>query len=276
MARFDAQQAGEAVFFHRGRRFSLRGYSATDHLFQAIVKRCGFYEGDLLEYIRFATASEREPGSVAIDVGANIGNHSVYLGSFVSDLVLAVEPNPAVLPVLRGNIARNAANVVLYECAVGEAEAFGRVVMPDTAVDNMGMARIAVSGPATDAVPLRTVDALLADLRRAKPAAGRVLLMKIDVEGMELAVLKGSRETLARERPHLFVEAWSQTELDALREYLAGLGYVVLTRWAATPVYHFAWRPGLLLRLRIAAYTWPRRMRGRLDRMLRVLLRRTS
>lgn len=275
MAAAGVQQAGVAVFLHRGRRFSLGGYSVSDHLFRAVAARGGFYEGDLLEYIRFVTAGERVSGSVAVDVGANIGNHSVYFGAFVSDLVLAVEPNPEVLSVLRTNLASNVDNVILYECAVGEADAFGRVVMPDTAVENIGMARIAVSDATADAVPVRTVDGLLADLRRGRPAAGRVLLMKIDVEGMELAVLRGARDTLARDWPHLFVEARSPVELDALRSYLGGLGYVVLSRWATTPVYHFAWQPRLALRLRAAAYTWPRQLRGRVDRALRVLLRRT-
>lgn len=266
-----------AAFQHRGRAFSLRGYAPDDAIFQAIVAGHSFYEVDLLDYIRVITAPERGPGAVAIDIGANIGNHSVYFGAFVAERVLAVEPNPTVLPILRRNIECNVANVRLFDCAVGESDARGRVVMPVNAVDNMGMARIVtVDGGDATAIPVRTVDALVAELASDGAAIGRVLVMKIDVEGMELDVLKGARATLERHRPHLFVEAWTAAELAALRAHLGSAGYVVLQHWAATPVYHFAWQPRLALRLRAALYTLLVKTGLRVARVARALRRRLA
>lgn len=266
-----------AVFRHRGRAFTLRGYAPDDAIFQAIVAGHSFYEVDLLDYIRTITAPERAPGAVALDIGANIGNHSVYFGAFVADRVLAVEPNPAVLPILRRNIERNVGNVRLFDCAVGEADARGRVEMPANAMDNMGMARIVtVDGDDAAVIPVRTVDALVAELARNDAGVGRVLAIKIDVEGMEIGVLKGAQATLVKHRPHLFVEAWTASELATLRTHLAGYGYRVLQHWAATPVYHFAWQPSLALRLRAALYTLLVKAWLQAARVVRALRRRLA
>jgi hypothetical protein len=67
--------------------------------------------------------------------------------------------------------------------------------------------------------------------------------VKIDVEGMEVDVLKGANQVLTSDRPHVFAEASSRTHFHALRSYLRQFGYVPLSRWAVTPVYHFAYEP---------------------------------
>ena len=68
-------------FTHRKRAFDIVGSRDDDHIYQAIRRSGRFYEVVLLEYIaRFV----RAPSGVVIDVGANIGNHSVFFRSFVA------------------------------------------------------------------------------------------------------------------------------------------------------------------------------------------------
>lgn len=258
-------------FSYRGRVFRLVGYRRDDLIFRAIVRGGAFYEIDLLDYVRFITATERTPGCFGLDVGANIGNHSVYFSTFVCDMVLAFEPNPQVLPVLRQNVTGNACAVTIFPCAVGEAPAFGRVVVPESAIDNVGMAEFSVEVGARvlpGAIPVRTIDEVVAEVR-ARGLVGRVLLVKIDVEGMEPSVLRGALATLEADRPHLFVEARTPGEYRVLEECLAPLGYVALTRWAATPVYHFAWSPSAWTRVRARGYALLAQKAPRLWRGLR-------
>ena len=75
-------------------------------------------------------------------------------------------------------------------------------------------------------MPARTLDAILKEA-----AVSRVDVIKIDVEGAEMLVLQGARETLARYRPALIVEVMDTqlramgTSSVAIREYLRAAGY---------------------------------------------------
>jgi FkbM family methyltransferase len=246
----------------------LKGISDDDELYGAILSRGSFYELQLLEYAASLVGRRGHAGAVCIDVGANIGNHSVFFGKFLADFVVSVEPNPEVIPVLRRNLHANQVASAVYECALGPAEGAGRLVMPVGSEHNVGMARVEAMDGATDGagrVRVRTLDAVLAEVRQARGLYGEVLLVKIDVEGAELDVLKGATETLSRDRPHLLVEAATADRQQQLVEYLAGLGYRNLSRWSNTPVFHYAFRPSAYLKTRVWAYrTWRRlKRRGR-------------
>lgn len=220
-------------FSYMGRNFSIDGANPEDHIAKEIARTGTFYEIDLLEYIRELIYIRQR--TTSIDVGANIGNHAIYLRSHVSEVVLAVEPNPAIVPVLRSNIGLTQ-GILVAEVALGAKEGSGQVLMPDGASGNIGMAQIRESdGP----IQITTLDSLVSGMKIPAP----VLLIKIDVEGMELDVLKGARVTLIEYEPHLLIEAASSERLQQLTDYLREFGYKSITRWAQTPVYHFACRP---------------------------------
>ena len=63
-----------------------------------------FYESDELKLIsRFF-----HPGSTFVDIGANVGNHTVYVARFLSPLyVIVIEPNPSTFAIIKANIALN-------------------------------------------------------------------------------------------------------------------------------------------------------------------------
>lgn len=243
-----------ANFSYRGRDFGIAAPSADDHLFKAIAARRCFYEIDLLEYMLRIGECFAAGNSVAVDVGGNIGNHSVFFGSFLTRHVISIEPNPAVVRHLAANLAANRVSSTLRAVAVGSSRGRAAVVMPSGARDNLGMACIDVAAAAaTTTVDVETLDTLLDEWRGGQPAPQRVTLLKIDVEGMELEVLRGAARLLAGDRPHIFAEAANRRRYRELRDHLRAFGYVALSRWATTPVYHFAHDPPHSLRWRAAA-----------------------
>ncbi|MCC7198211.1 MAG: FkbM family methyltransferase [Gammaproteobacteria bacterium] len=252
--RSTAGSDGDAVvaFNYRGRDFKIFGAGSNDHVFKLIAKVRGFYEIDLLEYMLHIRDFIGGDGTVSVDIGANIGNHSLFFASFLTSHVISIEPNPVVLPLLKANLQASALNATVRAVALGDSPGRSGIVMPDTAVNNLGMARLRQS---EDSVPggdieVTTLDLLLDDFRREVGKTSRVSLIKIDVEGMELQVLRGAVRLLASDRPHVFVEAATRGHFQVLRKFLLELDYVPVTRWATTPVYHFAYQPSLRLKWR--------------------------
>lgn len=222
-------------FNYKGRAIAIAGYSERDHIYRTIVRTKSFYEVDLLEYISKVMKNRSPKNLVCADIGANIGNHSVFLGSFISEYVVAVEPNPDVLPLLKRNLNSNAIPHALFPIALGEKHGFGDLTIP--LAENIGSARLHESEKGS--IPITSFDALFTDWK-LNHSGFQLAIMKVDVEGMELQVLKGAVNTLMTERPELFIEAASQHDYFELSKYLKGLGYYPVSCWGATPMYHFS------------------------------------
>ena len=168
-----------------------------------------------IEYAAFrATVG---PGSIALDVGANVGAYAVLLGQWVgpSGRVYAFEPSPPAFRGLVRHVELNALGTVVKPvgAAVADHDGFGELIVAATAGESR-LAGTAERGETVN-VPSVTIDAFCAR------EAIRPALIKIDVEGGELAVLRGARETIRRggESLALFVELhpsiWAQTGVTA-------------------------------------------------------------
>jgi len=161
------------------------------------------------------------PGQTVVEIGANIGTHSVTLARRCAPAPLYVfEPQQRVFQILCANLALNdIGNAIAFPEACGETE--GQAVIPPLdygANANFGGVSLEsdTAGAAGQRVRVRPLDSLeLAECG----------LIKIDVEGFEPQVLRGARETIARCRPTLYVEndrAANQGEVISL---MAGMGY---------------------------------------------------
>lgn len=164
----------------------------------------------VLDYLR--------PGDVMVDVGANVGLYSLLAASVGGVRVTAFEPDDGARRRAAANIGRNGfvPTVELRPEAVGAAPArssFSVGLGPENR-----LVRDGPGGPSS--TRLRTVDIVALD----DVVDGPVALVKIDVEGEELAVLDGAERLLRRSHPVVIVEANAP---DALSERLASLGY----RW---------------------------------------------
>lgn len=137
-----------------------------------------------------------KPGMTVYDIGANVGFYSLLSSVLVgpSGLVLAFEPLPRNLKFLRRHVElNNAANVRVIDKALSDQE--GTTTFEEGETHQMGKI-----GGGTLKVSLSTVD--LVREREKTPPPG---LLKIDVEGAELMVLKGAEKTLRECRPVIFL-----------------------------------------------------------------------
>lgn len=147
------------------------------------------------------------PGSDAVDVGANVGFFCVLIASLAGPegRVLAIEPSPAILPLLKGNLLRNnAQNVVLHEGVLAERAGERTLNSVDASPEYSSIG--AIVHPHAPA-PITAVRVRSETLDRV---VGRHALaptfVKVDVEGAEALVLDGGRDTLRRFRPAVLCE----------------------------------------------------------------------
>jgi FkbM family methyltransferase len=168
------------------------------------------------------------PGDIAVDVGANKGAYLYWMRQGVgpSGRVFAFEPQPGLARYLEAVRARMGwDNVVVRECAISESA--GERVLHVPGWENSPGASLeqvvaAVPGARERLVSADTLDHQL-------EGAGRIALVKVDVEGHELAVFRGAARTLAESRPVLLFECEARhltgrTPRDIFT-YLEGLGY---------------------------------------------------
>jgi FkbM family methyltransferase len=160
--------------------------NASEHVGNGI-SRTGVHELPVTELVHRLL----DPGDVAVDVGANIGYFTSLMASRVgrAGRVIAFEPFPAVLPRLRSNIARNRLEVELLETALGGADGDAMMSAGEDFSANEGTASLASSGVP---VAMTTLD------RALEGTTGK--LLKVDVEGAEMAVLEGAHRTLDGQR----------------------------------------------------------------------------
>src|SRR5262249_6038474 len=147
-----------------------------------------------------------------LDVGAWYGPWSHRLRRH-ADRTVAVEPNPRLAALLRATLP----GVEVVEAALGAEPGSARLWIPDAGHGREGTASLTPVGERSTAVRMVTLDGLgLTDLR----------FVKLDVEGHELAALRGGERTIRRDRPTLLVELEARLQpIAPVLDLLAGWGY---------------------------------------------------
>lgn len=155
-----------------------------------------------------------DDGDVFVDVGANLGLYTVLASSVPGVRVLAVEPSTGSFARLRENVELNGldSEVITLRLALGRRRGHARL---STANDAMNA--IVEGGGPSEPVEVTTVDLLVAE-----HAPSGIAAMKVDVEGMELDVVGGGLQTLARDRPALIVEV---NDPERLASFASENGY---------------------------------------------------
>lgn len=160
-----------------------------------------------------------KPGMTVVEVGANIGVHTVPLAKACAPGTLyAFEPQQRVFQVMCANLVLNdVGNVIARPEACGEAE--GEAIVPRLdydAAQNFGGVSLRPLDQPGDRVRIVAID----QLRLA--GCG---LIKIDAEGFEPLVLKGAAQTIARCRPVIYTENDRPAQQQEVISLLDAMGY---------------------------------------------------
>jgi FkbM family methyltransferase len=190
----------------------------------------GCYEPHFAELFRLLV----RPGDRCVDVGANVGVHSIRLAKLAGrgGEVIAIEPNPEVMRRAGRNVALNGLETVrLINAAASDQAGEMQLYRPGAGDTNRARASLLhhpyLTGAATT-VPVVTLDDAC--------AGERVSLIKIDVEGHEAAVVRGAAATIARDKPSIIFE-YAPELLESTAQapfgWLAEQGYVMFAVEAA-------------------------------------------
>lgn len=232
----------------RGPARMFRSYARTRYQPDACVKRLTWKSGDLfeadlssfLEWQLWAFGCYEEhfselfgclvsPGDCCVDVGANVGVHTVRLAKLVGSQgqVIALEPDQEAARRAQRNVRLNhlsnvrVINAAAGERAGGQAQLFRPGAM-DTNRARASLLRHSYLTGSEATVPVVTIDEV---------CPGPVALIKIDVEGYEAAVVRGTVATIDRHCPAVIFEYAPELLQDASQSpfgWLAGRGYELL------------------------------------------------
>jgi FkbM family methyltransferase len=175
-----------------------------------------------------------KPSEVIVDIGANIGLHTIWLSRKVgsSGLVIAVEPEQTNFLILTLNKSLNGLNNVLtMRAALAYGKTKGELVIPRPTLMGQAstQARSSSSRSYVANVDFETLDGII--FARDIP---RVSAIKIDVEGAETSVLQGAEKTIEKFGPRLIIEAHGDDNLRSVRLLLKSMKMTIVSETVAS------------------------------------------
>jgi FkbM family methyltransferase len=192
----------------------------------------GYYNRDIVLLIKKILC----PKMVAVDLGSNIGEITLVCAKHVgtSGRVIAFEPMPAMTECLLANVDRNNFSNVVVE-KKGIADTIGVVDIfraPNKGHDgaiNEGLGTLYSTAKRSELVEQINITTL--DNYFSEHPVSRLDLIKIDIEGAELAALHGAINTIKMFRPYLIVEVQEESAKTAgydqkdILSFLSSLDY---------------------------------------------------
>jgi FkbM family methyltransferase len=201
-----------------------------DHI-GLIINNEGRYENRhllfILDYLKLVIPYPNR--STALDIGANIGNHSVYFSEFFGS-VYAFEPNPRTFALLKVNseFACFKKNIKCFNFGLSDSN--GHLLFKSNRSNTGGSTIVNASSKNTnDSV-------FFIDVKRAddieKLLESDISLIKIDIEGHELSALKGASEIIQKNKPIILFEQHTDNFVNgtsSVVDYLRELNYKFFT-----------------------------------------------
>lgn len=199
-----------------GIRFYLPYCKYFDTVQMCITRDEDFYEANNLRYLK---KKYIKAGMNILDIGANIGNHSVFFAmECKAGHVFSFEPQKDVFKILKRNVNLNDLENLcsIYNVALGSSEGKAKIVAYNR--NNCGGTVFAVDADGN--IPLARLDEM------ELPEIG---FIKIDVEGFEYDVLKGGEMLLRKMAPVLYIEIQDEN-FDRVNGLLNAFGYAMAER----------------------------------------------
>jgi len=205
----------------------IEGYHTDDLIFNKITSRKTFYEDRLLLKVK-----SLELSGTYVDVGANIGNHSIFFTRFCSsDHVICFEIHESIFRILQRNMDRNCVGESYDLQNIGIYSNKGIVDISEIDNSNAGLTRITNLNGSQCMVD--SLDNLISD-------TNDITLIKIDIEGFELEVIKGATRILSEQSPVIIAELATDEEFSSFLDEVSKFGYKSDgINYAGTPTYFF-------------------------------------
>lgn len=212
----------EKKFTYEGINYSFYGIE-NEHIFKQIP----WYEYDLLQYLKSLNKT-----GVYVDVGGNIGNHSIFfLNHCASTKLFVFEPEELCYDILEKNLIHNVnKEYVLQKSAVWNKRTKLNLTKFES-LNNMGMSKVSENIDGKNMINADSLDNLIS-------FGENIVLIKIDAEGSECKVLEGALNLIKLNNPLLICEAATDTEFKNINNILLPLGYKQpIRRFNATATY---------------------------------------
>ena len=167
-------------------------------------------------------------GDVILDIGANVGNHAIYLSKNTkASKIIVIEPIDKAYKVLLANVALNYAHNIdlnYIGFALGHIDTVGYPYM-HTGENNLGGTRLSASSiPDKNIITFPPVQVFRGDNFFSNE---KIDFIKIDVETMEMFVLEGLQETITKNKPKIYIEVM-QYNLDEFNAWLEKNSYKIV------------------------------------------------
>src|SRR5690554_1345973 len=202
----------------------------TDYIQKKIATEKQPYELAMLRDM----ASRIQPGDLVIDVGANVGNHSLYLANVVDAVVHSFEPNRHLCKAIEQSALWNKNAITVHQ--VGVSSTSGTAEFSHLDETNLGAQSLAVIADKKGVVSDTDIVLVALDDLDWKDT---IKMIKVDVEGMELQVLTGAVDLLERDKPILYIESQTSEDFAVISSFLKNLGYLYCNTFNATPTHTF-------------------------------------
>lgn len=189
-----------------------------------------FLNGSYEPHLQKVFQQYLKQGDNVLDVGANIGVHSLFLSKLVGQggRIISLEPYPPVLEKLKQNIAKNHVdNITVIPVTASDKQDILNLV--NTQADNQGTASLWHDSQ-QEILDQYTVHVTTLDAIAKEQNLEHIALIKMDIQGNEARALLGSRQILRDFQPILIFEydhSWktANADLDTVLEYLRTFDY---------------------------------------------------
>ena len=199
----------------------------TDYIQSYINESRSPYELTMLQDIQGRVS----PGDFVLDVGANVGNHTLYLACIAECRVAAFEPNKRLASAIESSRELNKLGKKIEIFTLGVGASPSRAEFDNLDETNLGAQNLQLSADKDAPIQVVTLD--------EQDWSHPVRVIKIDVEGMEFAVLCGAAQLIQKDQPVLYVECQTEQDFVQINQWLTDRGYHYWDTFNATPTHLF-------------------------------------
>jgi FkbM family methyltransferase len=170
----------------------------TGNYLDASILHLGAFEKDILYFLRDTMKSAYSGRGVFVDIGANTGQHSMFMSRYATE-VHAFEPWEPVLKRFRRMVDKNhIQNITIHPVGLGDKNSKEPFFKPPA--DNLGTGSFVKDFSSENSYE-GELEIQIGDEALAKAGVQSVALIKMDIEGYEKFAFKGLRNTLIKDRP---------------------------------------------------------------------------